>query len=78
VELVDQAMGNVTNQQIYDLLLEIRDNLADTNRSADELLVNMRILNQELEVGGRQLAEARHNRDLFIKAMDVEDIPIQR
>ncbi|MEA2884171.1 MAG: hypothetical protein QOH32_3427 [Bradyrhizobium sp.] len=78
MELVDQAMGNVTNQQIYDLLLEIRDNLADTNRSADELLVNMRILNQELEVGGRQLAEARHNRDLFIKAMDVEDIPIQR
>jgi hypothetical protein len=71
-------MGNVTNQQLYDLLLEIRDNLADTNRSADELLVNMRILNQELEVGRRQLAEARHNRDLFIKAMDVVDIPIQR
>jgi hypothetical protein len=52
-------MGAVSNQQIYDLLLEISDDLAHINASADELLLNMRMFNQELEAGRRQLAEAR-------------------
>jgi hypothetical protein len=52
-------MGAVSNQQIYDLLLEISHDLADINASADEILLNMRIFNQELEAGRRQLAEAR-------------------
>jgi hypothetical protein len=52
-------MGAVSNQQIYDLLLEISDDLADINASVDELLLNMRMFNQELEAGRRQLAEAR-------------------
>ena len=52
-------MGAVSDQQIYDLLLEISDDLADINTSADELLLNMRMFNQELEAGRRQLAEAQ-------------------
>jgi hypothetical protein len=52
-------MGAVSNRQIYDLLLEISDDLAHIEASTDELLMNMRMLNQELEAGRRQLAEAR-------------------
>ena len=52
-------MGEITNQQIYDLLLEVSDDLADIEAKTDELLLNMRALNQELEAGRRQLAEAR-------------------
>jgi hypothetical protein len=52
-------MSAVPNQQIYDLLLEISDDLADINASADGLLLNMKMFNQELEAGRRQLAEAR-------------------
>jgi uncharacterized coiled-coil protein SlyX len=52
-------MSAVSNQQIYDLLLEISDALAHINAKADELQLSMRTLNQELEAGQRQLAEAR-------------------
>ena len=52
-------MGAVSNQQIYDLLLEVADDLASVEASVDEILLNMRTLNQELEAGRRQLAEAR-------------------
>jgi hypothetical protein len=52
-------MGAVSNQQTYDLLLEISHDLADIEASVDEILVNMRTLNQELDAGRRQLAEAR-------------------
>jgi hypothetical protein len=52
-------MGAVSNRQIYDLLLEISDDLAHIDASADELLLNMKMLNQELEAGRRQLAEVR-------------------
>jgi phage-related minor tail protein len=52
-------MGAITNQQIYDLLLEISRDVAEIDASLDELLLNMRTLNQELEAGQRQLAEQR-------------------
>jgi hypothetical protein len=52
-------MGAVSNRQIYDLLLEVSDNLAEIEAKTDELLANMRMFNQELDVGQRQLAEAR-------------------
>ena len=52
-------MGAVSDQQIYDLLLEISDDLAHVEASTDKILLNMRLLNQELEAGRRQLAEAR-------------------
>jgi hypothetical protein len=52
-------MGAITNQQIYDLLLEISRDVAEIDASVDELLLNMRMLNQELEVGQRELAKRR-------------------
>jgi hypothetical protein len=52
-------MGAVSNRQIYDLLLEISETVEHINASADEILVNMRILNQEMAAGSRRLAEAR-------------------
>jgi predicted ATP-grasp superfamily ATP-dependent carboligase len=52
-------MSAVSNQQIYDLLLEISDDLADIEVKTDELLLNMRMFHQELETDRRQLAEAR-------------------
>jgi hypothetical protein len=52
-------MGAVSNRQIYDLLLEISDDLAHIEASTDDLLLNMRMFNQELEAGRRQLAEVR-------------------
>jgi hypothetical protein len=52
-------MGSVSNQQIYDLLLEISDDLAHIEAKTDELLLNMRMFNQEPEAGRRQLTEAR-------------------
>jgi hypothetical protein len=52
-------MGAVSNQQICDLLLEISDDLAHLEASVDELLLNTRMCNQELEADRRQLAEAR-------------------
>jgi hypothetical protein len=52
-------MGAVSNQQIYDLLLEVADDLASVEASVDEILLNMRTLNQELEAGQRLLAEQR-------------------
>jgi hypothetical protein len=52
-------MGAVSNQQIYDLLLEVSDDLAHIEASTDELLMNMRMLNQELEAGRLELAQQR-------------------
>jgi hypothetical protein len=52
-------MGAVSNQQIYDLLLEISRDVAEIDASFDELLLHMKLLNQELEAGQRELAEQR-------------------
>ncbi|MGB8400961.1 hypothetical protein [Bradyrhizobium sp.] len=47
-------MTEITNQQIYDLLLEISRDVAELDVSIDELLLDMKAINQELSVG-RQL-----------------------
>jgi hypothetical protein len=52
-------MGAITNQQIYDLLLEISRDVAEIDASFDELLLNMKMFNQELEAGQRELAKQR-------------------
>jgi phage-related minor tail protein len=52
-------MGAITNQQIYDLLLEISRDVAKIDASFDELLLNTKMLNQELEAGERELAKQR-------------------
>jgi hypothetical protein len=52
-------MGTITNQQIYDLLLEISREVAKVDASLDELLLNTRIVNQQIEVGRREMAQQR-------------------
>jgi outer membrane murein-binding lipoprotein Lpp len=47
-------VAEITNQQIYDLLLEISRDVAELDASIDELLLDMKALNQEPSVG-RQL-----------------------
>jgi hypothetical protein len=52
-------MGKVSNQQIYDLLLDISRDFAGLNTSVDELLLDIRTFNQELEAGRGKVAEQR-------------------
>ena len=47
-------MAEISNQQIYDLLLEISRDVAELDESIGELLFDMKALNQELS-GGRLL-----------------------
>jgi outer membrane murein-binding lipoprotein Lpp len=47
-------MAAISVQQIYDLLLEISRDVAELDASVDELLFDMKALNQELSAG-RQL-----------------------
>jgi hypothetical protein len=42
-------MGGISNQQIYDLLLEISRDVTDLDTSVDELLFDTRAFHQELE-----------------------------
>ena len=48
-------MAEISSQQIYDLLLDISRDVAALDRSIDELLSDMKALNQELSVD-RELA----------------------
>jgi hypothetical protein len=41
-------MGGISNQQIYDLLLDISNDVAELDASIDELLFEAKALNQEL------------------------------
>jgi len=43
-------MAEITNQQIYDLLLEILRDITEFDVSIDELLSDMKAFNQELSV----------------------------
>ena len=43
-------MGEISNQQIYDLLLEISNDVTELDASIDELLFDMKAFNQELSV----------------------------
>jgi hypothetical protein len=47
-------MAEISNQQIYDLLLEISWGVAEVDASVDELLFDMKAFNQEL-TADRQL-----------------------
>jgi outer membrane murein-binding lipoprotein Lpp len=50
-------MAEISNQQIYDLLLEISRDVAELDASIDELLVDMKAFNQELSVGRQLLTQ---------------------
>jgi hypothetical protein len=43
-------MSEISNQQIYDLLLEILHDVTELDASVDELLFDMKALNQELSI----------------------------
>jgi hypothetical protein len=40
-------MGEISNRQIYDLLMDISHRVAELDASVDELLTDMRMLNRE-------------------------------
>jgi hypothetical protein len=50
-------MAEISDQQIYDLMLEISRDLIEVECSIDELLVDMRSFNQELAVGRQRLMQ---------------------
>ena len=50
-------MAEISNQQIYDLLLEISRDVAGLDVSIDDLLVDMKAFNRELSTDRRLLVE---------------------
>ena len=50
-------MAEISNQQIYDLLLEISRDVAELDGSIDELLLDMKAFNQELSAGRQLLTQ---------------------
>ena len=47
-------MAEISNQQIYDLLLEVSRDVAELDASIDELLLDMKAFNQEQLSASRQ------------------------
>jgi hypothetical protein len=50
-------MEGISNQHIYDLLLEISTGVAELDASIDELLFEAKALNQELIIDRQLLAQ---------------------
>jgi hypothetical protein len=50
-------MDEISNQQIYDLALDISHDVAKLETSIDELLVEMRMRNQDLSSYRQRLAK---------------------
>jgi hypothetical protein len=50
-------MAEISDQQIYDLLLDISRNVAALDVSIDDLLVDMRAFNRELSADRQLLAQ---------------------
>ena len=48
-------MGEISNQQIYDLVLEISNGVAELDTSIDGLLFDAKAFNQELAICRQQL-----------------------
>jgi len=53
------VMGEVSHQQVLDLLYEVADGVNDVRAELHELVVLMNTMNYEAELGLRQIAEAR-------------------
>jgi hypothetical protein len=53
------AMGEVSQQQVLDLLYEVADDVSDVRAELNELVVLMKTINYEAEMGLQQIAEAR-------------------
>ena len=54
-------MGKISNQQIYDLALDISQDLAELEASIDELLVEMRMHNRDLSSCRQRFAKLSQN-----------------
>jgi len=54
-------MGEISNRQIYDLALDILNDVVDLETSIDELLVDIRALNRETSSGSRRVSDVSHN-----------------
>jgi hypothetical protein len=50
-------MAEISNQQIYDLLLEILRDVTEIDDSIDELLFDMKAFNRELSAGRKLLIQ---------------------
>ena len=50
-------MAEISNQQIYDLLLETLHDVTELDASIDEVLFEMKALNQELSVDRNLLVD---------------------
>jgi hypothetical protein len=54
-------MGEISNRQIYDLLLDISRRVAELDASVDELLTDMRVLNREASLPIKRSRETPQN-----------------
>jgi len=54
-------MGEISSRQIYDLLLEISRDVTRLEVSIDELLIDMRTLNQDMLLHDRHSYEPSQN-----------------
>ena len=52
-------MAEVSQRQVLDLLYEVSDSFDRLDAKLDEVLVQVRILSYEMELGMKQIAEAR-------------------
>jgi hypothetical protein len=52
-------MGEVSKQQVLDLLYEVADGVDRVDAKMNEILVETRILNYEMELCLQQIADAR-------------------
>jgi hypothetical protein len=50
-------MAEISDQQIYDLLLEISRDVAGLDASIDDLLVDMKVFNRELSADRQRLVQ---------------------
>ena len=54
-------MGEISNRQIYDLLLDISRDVTRVEASIDALLIDMRTLNRDMLLPDRQSYEPSQN-----------------
>jgi len=55
------AMAEVTQRQVLDLLYEVADDVSYIRDELHEVVVMMRIMNDEAELGRQRLAELKRN-----------------
>jgi hypothetical protein len=54
-------MGEISNRRIYDLALDILNDVVELEDSIDELLVDIRALNREMSPGSRCTSDVSQN-----------------